>query len=120
MKSKSQSTSKKVWGFDPAVSSTKVPTELHETINNKLIEHINKIAPHIKLSIRFRSKFCYIDSVEDGQNMPLCRLSYHGNIEAWSLSFYTYSNDKYQECIFTSGNLHGSLEDALESCSIYF
>ena len=49
MKSKSQSTSKKVWGFDPAVSSTKVPTELHETINNKLIEHINKIAPHIKL-----------------------------------------------------------------------
>ena len=101
---------KYVWGFPPESDTLKVPKELHTTIKTRLFKHISLIAPHIKLNIWFRAEFCYIDSIENGHNMPLCRLCYYGNIELWSPGFYTYSNEKYVDCMFASGSLRGHLE----------
>ena len=109
-----------VWGFPPESDTIKIPKELYEIIKARLFKRITSIAPRIKLNIRFRAEFCYIDSIEDGHNMPLCRLHYYGDIESWGLGFYTYSNEKYTDCMFASGSLRGSLEGALDACRIYF
>ena len=51
--------------------------------------------------------------------MPLCRLRFYGDIKQWELGFYKYSNKKYEECMFGSGKMRGSLEEALNACRIY-
>lgn len=73
-----------------------------------------------ELQLRFRGQFCYIDSIEKKEHFvsPLCRLRYYGK-NKWSLAFYTYSNDRYEECWFSNGEEKGTLEEAIEICEGY-
>ena len=59
--------------------------------------------------------------MERGRTLPLhlCRLRYFGNENAWSMAFYTYSNEKYEPCVFNTGSLHGTPEEAFETGAIY-
>jgi hypothetical protein len=49
----------------------------------------------------------------------LCRLRYFGDEDRWSMAFYTYSNMKYEPCIFDNGSWHGTPEEALDTSSVY-
>lgn len=73
-----------------------------------------------ELQLRFRGKFCYVDSIQKKDQFvsPLCRLQYYDKNE-WSMAFYTYSNDRYEECWFPNGKDKGTLEEAIKICEMY-
>jgi hypothetical protein len=95
------------------------------------------------LHIRFRGALCYIDAYTEPEPPPpkllralgetrerymerrrtlplhLCRLRYFGNENAWSMAFYTYSNERYEPCTFRNGTFHGSPEEGFEVGAVY-
>jgi hypothetical protein len=103
----------------------KIPLTIQEATQERILAHLRnqKLPMHYKFNIHFKAQFCYIDAYEDedGETIPthLCRLTYLGDIEQWSLAFYTYSGEKYQICIFPSGKWQGTPEEALEVGLIY-
>ena len=111
--------SKWVWGFPNNSDVCKIPKDIHADIIQILTQHMKTISPNVDLNIRFKSEFCYVYTIEDGHNMPLCRLRFYGDIKQWELGFYKYSDEKYEECMFGSGKMRGTLEEALNVCRIY-
>ena len=100
----------------------KVPAVEHEKIQQQ-VQVFAKERPwsnSFELSLRFRGKFCYVDSVEKKNQRisPLCRLEYYGE-NKWSLGFYTYSNERYTPCYFSGGHDKGTLEEAISICEGY-
>ena len=72
-----------------------------------------------QLNLRFKNQFCYLDaSKKEEDSFPLGRLRYFGQ-DNWSLALYTYSNERYEPCIFPSGNWFGTLEEAIDLCELY-
>jgi len=49
----------------------------------------------------------------------LCRLGWRGNLESWDLAFYTYSNERYQSCVYGTGEPLGTPEEALQVGIVY-
>jgi len=49
----------------------------------------------------------------------LCRLRYFRNEDAWSVAFYTYSHERYEPCVFHSGDDHGTPEEAFDVGAVY-
>ena len=111
------------WVYDPQSGGTPIPKAMQGEIQSRILEHAKKIYPKskAKLKIHFRKQFCYVDSYEEdfSQAMPLCRLRYFSGKKEWSLAFYTYSNEKYQPCLLSSGKWCGSVEEAFETGSSY-
>lgn len=108
-----------VWIKDDSPDMT---GEIQVRTRERLMEHAAKILPKKaeQIRIRFWSRFCYIDA-DEGNGLPLmhlCRLGWEGEIEQWSLGFYTYSHEKYEECAFGSGML-GTPEEALQIGAVY-
>ena len=97
----------------------------------------------IGLDIRFRGALCYVDAYTEPEtpsrgllralgetcdeylrrvrNVPLhlCRLRYFGAEDAWSMAFYTYSNERYEPCTFPNNTFYGEPEGAFEVGAIY-
>jgi hypothetical protein len=88
--------------------------------------------------VRFRGTLCYIDAyteprVPRGSALPAgqsrdqwierlrstpthrCRIRYFGNEDRWSLAWYTYAHEKYEPGFFTTGEGHGTPEEAFET-----
>ena len=107
------------WVYDPQSGGSKVPPQIHKT----LCKHAEAFSsghawyPRIQLKLRFRNQFCYVDTVEAGDErlFPLCRLR-HLALRGWSLALFTYSNDRYAPCVFPDGKWEGTFEAALEVC----
>lgn len=137
--------SKKRWSFRPDAGGIKVPDD----VKRDVVERIKNVAEkhfkgkYTRLDIRFKGQFCYIDAYEEPEakegwppkgwpetreeyivrlrNTPvhLCRLRYFGD-DMWSYAFYTYSNDKYELCVFPDGSFYGKPEDAfLSAANLY-
>jgi len=107
------------WVYDPQSGGSKIPSLLHEDIC-KQAESFARTRlwyPQIQLKLRFKNQFCYVDTVEQGDErvFPLCRLRYL-NKHGWSLALFTYSNERYELCLFSNGKWEGTLEAALELC----
>lgn len=107
------------WVYDPQSGGVKIPPRLHEEICKQVESYARARPwyPKIQLKLRFKSQFCYVDTMEegDGRIFPLCRLR-HFNQHGWSLALFTYSNEKYEPCIFPGGKWEGTLEAALKLC----
>lgn len=110
---------KYIWQYDPHSGGVTIPRHQYDEIKRRLMTHIKVIAPNVTLEIKFRSQFCYINTLEDNQSMPACRMRYFDK-DVWSFAFYTYSNEKYEPCLLLSGNAQGTPEEILEACIIYF
>jgi hypothetical protein len=132
------------WVYDPDSGGTKIPA----IVQADVIKRINQLAQeqhkgrYIRLDIRFRVQFCYIDAykvptlaedwpppgwgetrdeaLERMRNTPihLCRLRYFGNDE-WGFAFYTYSHEKYEFSIYPNGQITGKPEDAFLASAVY-
>ena len=132
------------WFFNPGSGGKIIP----DSVKHDVEKRINSIAKkhfrgkYIRLDIRFRGHFCYIDAVKEPevdedwppkdwpetqeeyierlQNTPvhLCRLRYFGD-DRWGFAFYTYSNEKYELCIYPNGEFIGKPEDAFLASSGY-
>jgi len=132
------------WVYDPDSGGTKIPA----IVQADVIKRINQLAQeqykgrYIRLDIRFRAQFCYIDAytepnlaedwppagwdetreeaLERLRNSPirLCRLRYFGKDE-WGFAFYTYSHEKYEFSIYPNGQITGKPEDAFLASAVY-
>lgn len=107
------------WVYDPQSGGSKIPSQLHEELCKQAESYARARPwhPRIQLKLRFKNQFCYVDTIEegDGRIFPLCRLRYF-NQHGWSLALFTYSNEKYEPCIFPDGKWEGTLKAALELC----
>jgi hypothetical protein len=123
----------------------KIPPAVQHKTERRIREHAEKhySGKYCRLDIRFKGALCYIDAFTEPtepsqkqlrilgetreqyferlRNAPvhLCRLRYFGNEDAWSLSFFTYSRERYEPCVFHSGSFHGTPEEAFDVGSAY-
>jgi hypothetical protein len=129
---------RKQWVFDPDHGGRKIP----EGVAKDVKKRIERVAEqrfnghYLRLDIRFRNQFCYIDAYRDvdedevnrlPQNWPetreqyaermrntpvhLCRLRFFDD-ERWGFAFYTYSHEKYELSVYPNGEFLGQPEDA--------
>lgn len=111
--------SKKVWCFDPHSGGTRIPKEMHSKIIKDVhdFEKTRAWYPRIRLDIRFKSQFCYINTIEKEENLsPLLRLRYFNT--DWSIGFFSWASERYEPCVFQSGEWLGSIEDAIKLCEL--
>jgi hypothetical protein len=111
------------WFFNPNSGGTKIPDEVKTKVKKRILAAAKiKFKKDPKLSVRFKNQFCYIDSSLDSDNpMPLCRLRYSSvrAPKAWSIAFFAYSSERYEPCLYPSGEWHGTPEEALDVVSVY-
>jgi hypothetical protein len=50
--------------------------------------------------------------------LHMCRLR-HFTEDHWSLAFYTYSRERYEPCVFHSGEFWGTPEEGLDVGAVY-
>ena len=136
---------RKYWVYDPHSGGVSIQKSKYDIIRNRIISHAKEFysGKFTRIEVRFRGKFCYIDAytepfvpndydpklygksreerIEQLRNLPthLCRLRYFGDIDKWTMAFYTYSHEKYEPCIFNTGDFHGTPEEAFDTSSVY-
>ncbi len=136
---------RRIWMWNPHVGGRRIPPQVRERTEQRVRAHAEaRYAGRFeRLGIRFRGALCYIDAytspeepsrsllratgqtreeyfISAGQ-IPthLCRLRYFGDENAWSMAFFTYSNERYSPCYFQDGNVHGTPEAAFDVGSVY-
>jgi hypothetical protein len=132
------------WVYDPHVGGVKIPPAVRERTERRIRSYAaaHYAGKFTRLDIRFRGALCYIDAyvepeepspellklrgesreqyLEAQRNYPihLCRLR-HFSEERWSLAFYTYSNERYEPCVFPNGTFEGTPEEGFEVGAVY-
>jgi hypothetical protein len=137
----------KQWTFNSNVGGIKIPEVVKCGVIRRITETAEKHFKdkHARLKIYFKNQFCYIDVFTEPKvtknwppkdwpesreeyinrirNTPthLCRLRYFGfGEDRWGYAFYTYSNEKYEICVYPNGEFFGKPEDAfLSSAEVY-
>lgn len=133
------------WVRDPDFGGIKIPKRVQERTSQRILKYAEQhySGKYIRLEIRFRAQFCYIDAftephvtddfpppgcpgtheehLERIRNTPLHlgRLRYFGNEDSWSYAFYKYSDMKYELCVLDSGDFYGTLEEAFHAGAVY-
>lgn len=136
---------KKTWVYTPQSGGRKIPDRIKPQIRQRILDYAGNhyAGKYSRIEVRFHGHFCYIDaytepSAPDGydrqfcelshedylerlRNTPihLCRLRYFGNENRWSMAFYTYSNEKYEPCVFNNGRWEGTPEEAFSTSAVY-
>ena len=134
-----------VWVYDPHAGGVKIPSAVKQRTEQRIRSYADAkyAGKFTRLGIRFHGAFCYIGAytepveppeslflvvdetreqyLERLRNAPLhlCRIRYFGDEEQWSMDFYTYSNMKYEPCVFDNGSFHGTPEEAFEASAVY-
>ena len=135
----------RTWVYTPHLGGRRIPPAVRERTERRIIEHGRKryAGRYSRLGVRFKGALCYIDAfvepqvptsrqlqrlgetreqyVERCRALPihLCRLRYFGDEDAWTLAFFTYSNERYSPCVFHSSSVHGTPEEALDVGAVY-
>ena len=114
---------KSQWMWVKVADGDSLTTDIRAQTEQRILSHAQKILPKkaSQIRVRFHADYCYLDA-DEGSGPPLthlCRLGWEGDPEAWSLAFYTYSNEKYQACMFGSGKMLGTPEEALRIGAVY-
>ena len=136
---------RKMWVYDPQSGGVEIPEVVKPRIRKRILTYAKEhyAGKYNRIEVRFRGKFCYIDAytepyvgpdydpelygksrderIEQLRSIPthLCRLRYFGNEDSWSMSFYTYSQEKYEPCVFDNGSWHGTPEEAFDTSAVY-
>jgi hypothetical protein len=112
---------KKVWCFSPQHGGNKISDKQRLAVCDQItaFAQTRPWYPRFCIRPRFKSQFCYLDAVEgSGNPFPIGRLRYFAP-KQWSLAFYTYSNERYEPCLFPSGEWMGTIEEAIIVCEMY-
>lgn len=133
------------WSQNPHSGGCKIPETVKKRTTERIQKHAQKhyAGQFERLEVRYRGALCYIDAYTEPdeptsdllkvlketheefmarlRSTPthLCRLRYFGNEEAWSMAFYTYSDEKYEPCYFQNGTFYGTPEEAFDISSGY-
>jgi len=131
------------WTWGPAQPKS-IPEAVQASVRQRIEAHAAKhySGRYARLDIRFRGRFCYVDAFKEPdkndtppswfegtaaqwlqrlRDMPthLIRLTYMGNPDKWELAFFTYSNEKYSECVFPDGRFEGKPEAGFDTGATY-
>jgi hypothetical protein len=132
------------WVFDPHSGGNKIPDAVRRDTVARLERYAAEhyAGKYTRLDVRFRGALCYVDAfVEPEEPSPdlltalketreqhlerlrpaplhLCRLRYFSK-DRWSLAFYTYSNERYEPCVFRNGTFFRTPEEAFEVGAMY-
>jgi len=108
------------WYFDPHSGGIKISASSKIEVERQVSEYAEQHwqGKCDRVGVRFRGTLCYVyawKSNSDGSeySIPLCRLR-HFDKERWSIALFTWSNEKYEPCIFPSGEWFGNIEECLE------
>jgi hypothetical protein len=133
------------WVRHPDYGGVKIPKLVQERTKLRILKYAEKhyAGKYIRLDVRFRGQFCYIDAyreihmapgarspvshesreefLERMRNTPihLCRIRYFGKEDAWGFAFYTYSHERYELCVLDSGSFYGTPEEAFKTAAVY-
>ncbi|MCX6079650.1 MAG: hypothetical protein NTW32_08980 [Chloroflexi bacterium] len=133
-----------IWVYDPGSGGTKISPKVQADVTKRInqVAEENYKGRYIRLDIRFKSQFCYIDAfvephLAEGWPPPdwdetreqalerirstplhLCRLRYFGT-DDWGFAFYTYSQEKYELSVYPNGEFSGKPEDAFLAAAMY-
>ena len=133
------------WVYDPHSGGINIPPAVRSRTEQRIKKYAEEhyAGKYVRLGIRYRGALCYIDAYTEppepspdllratgetreqfrervGNNpLHLCRLRYFGNEESWSLAFYTYSNERYEPCVFDNGTFKGTSEEGFETGAVY-
>lgn len=133
------------WVWNPHTGGVKIPEIVRERTRQRILKHAEKkhSGRFIRLDIRFRGQFCYIDAyrepcvppgrppkclhetrrqmIERIRKTPihLCRLRFFRDEERWSLAYFSYSSEKYEPCVFDSGDFHGTPEEGFDVGAVH-
>ncbi len=109
--------------YNPHAGGIKIPTNAQERVRSRILAHAAaKYAGQFEsIEVRFRGALCYIDAIAGSppSEFHLVRLRYFSDMERWSLAFYTYSNERYEPCVFHDGTFQGTPEDAFDIGAVY-
>lgn len=109
------------WYYNPHSGGIKIPPEMYDRLRRQVqaYERARSWYPKFSIQLRFKAQFCYLDSCENGVDIfPLVRLRYFSP-QRWSLAFFTYSNERYEPCLFAGGEDCGSIEQAIDACETF-
>ena len=111
---------KRQWVFDPHFGGVKLSQYRKIEAENRIKKCADQNLKNKsdRIEVRFRGSLCYVTALRtesDGEKFrfPLCRLRYF-DMERWSMALFKWSNEKYEPCIFPSGEWFGTIEDCLE------
>ena len=136
---------RKIWMRNPHGGGTTIPNVVQQETVRRIRAYAEKryAGTFVRLDIRFRGAFCYIDAYVEPSTpsrrllrvlhetrqgyldrlrevpLHLSRLRYFGGTKIWSMAFYTYSNERYEPCTFPNGTFYGTLEEAFEAGAAY-
>ena len=141
---KGRSTRGKTWVFDPQSGGKPIPASTQNLVRQRILAHAQKhyAGKFARIDVRFHGSLCYIDAYKDAppdseQLAKLCRVSLeeyvegyrntpthlvrlrHFDLERWSLAFYTYSNERYEPCVYPHGSWFGTVEQAFDVGAFY-
>ena len=134
----------RVWVLDPHSGGNKISEAVRRDTITRLEQHAaaHCAGLYTRLDIRFRGALCYIDAFTEPEEpsasllrttsetrqqfverlratpLHLCRLR-HFSADRWSLAFYTYSNERYEPCVFPNGTFFGTPEEGLDVGAVY-
>lgn len=135
---------KEHWAMDPGSGGQTIPNAVKSALTRRIEAYAAQhyAGQFIRLGIRFRAQFCYIDAYQEPtiakgwppddwpetleefterlRNVPihLCRLRYFGD-DRWGFAFYTYSNEQYELALFPNGTFYGTPEEAFAASAVF-
>lgn len=137
---------RKIWAYDPQSGGKKIPDSIKPRISQRILLHAKNhyTGKYNRIEVWFRGKFCYIDAytepfvasdydpklfddksreqrIAELRDIPihLCRLRFFGDEDRWSMAFYSYSQMKYDPCVFDNGTWLGTPEEAFDTSAVY-
>ena len=130
---------RKQWVFSPQSGGRPISAQTQTIVRQRILDYAQThyAGKFIRIDVRFHGALCYIDAYQEPdpegrrwaethgespaeydqriRNTPvhLVRLR-HFDLERWTLAFYTYSNERYEPCIYPHGDWNGTVEQAFD------
>ncbi|WP_329027061.1 GNAT family N-acetyltransferase [Streptomyces sp. NBC_00690] len=91
-----------------------------QALQQRLAKRAGRWPPIAELTVRYRAGFAYLDALLDnGEELPLCRLRDTGDPDRWGFALYTDSTGRYEDTVLPTGHPAGTPEEALDqSCGL--
>jgi hypothetical protein len=128
----------------PRTGSKPIPEAVQNAVRLRILNHAQAhyAGKYWKIEVRFKGALCYVDAYQEPtpgsegvaaltgetpaefaermRNTPvhLVRLGYFDE-DRWSLSFYTYSHERYEPCSYPNGEEYGTVEQAFDVGAVY-
>ena len=134
------------WVISPHSGGTRITPALQREACAKLEQYASRhyAGLYTRIQTRFRGALCYIDAFTEpsapseaflkssGESLEeyvkrlrdapihLCRLRYLSGRALWSMALYSYSSERYEPCVLSSGEAFGNIEECFALAASFY